>query len=46
LQLWTVYSAAVPVISTEPAHARAFAAALVSPAMLERWTAAGWEPAQ
>ena len=46
LQLWTVYSAAVPTSSTEPAHARAFVAALVSPAMRERWTAAGWEPAK
>jgi molybdate transport system substrate-binding protein len=46
LQLWTVYAAAVPVSSTEPAHARAFAAALVAPAMRERWTAAGWEPAK
>jgi molybdate transport system substrate-binding protein len=46
LQLWTVYSAAVPVSSTEPAHARAFAAALVSPAMRDRWIKAGWEPAK
>ena len=44
LQLWTVYSAAVPLSSTEPAHARAFIAALTSPAMRDRWTAAGWEP--
>jgi molybdate transport system substrate-binding protein len=44
LQLWTVYAAAVPASSTEPAHARAFIAALTGPDMRERWTAAGWEP--
>ena len=46
LQLWTVYSAAVPASSAEPAHARALIAALTAPAMRPRWTAAGWEPAQ
>jgi molybdate transport system substrate-binding protein len=46
LQLWTVYSAAVPLSSTEPAHARAFIAAITSPAMRSRWTAAGWVPAE
>jgi molybdate transport system substrate-binding protein len=46
LQLWTVYSAAVPLSSTEPAHARAFIAALTAPAMRDRWTAAGWQPAE
>jgi molybdate transport system substrate-binding protein len=46
LQLWTVYSAAVPASSTEPAHARALIAALTAPAMRPRWTAAGWEPAE
>lgn len=46
LQLWTVYSAALPISSTEPTHARAFLAALVSPAMRHRWTEAGWEPAR
>ena len=46
LQLWTVYSAALPTSSTEPAHARAFMAALVSPATHHRWTEAGWEPAK
>src|SRR5437899_2373642 len=45
-QLWTVYSAAVPLSSTEPAHARAFIAAITSPAMRSRWTAAGWQPAK
>jgi molybdate transport system substrate-binding protein len=44
LQLWSVYCAAVPASSTEPAHARALIAALTAPAMRERWTAAGWEP--
>ena len=46
LQLWTVYSAAVPLSSREPAHARDFIAALTAPAMRDRWTAAGWEAAQ
>jgi molybdate transport system substrate-binding protein len=46
LQLWTVYSGAVPISSREPAHARAFLAALVSPAMRDRWTEAGWQPAK
>jgi len=44
LQLWTVYSAAVPASSAEPADARAFIAALTAPAMRSRWTADGWEP--
>jgi molybdate transport system substrate-binding protein len=46
LQLWTVYSAAVPASSREVDHARAFIAALTAPAMRERWKAAGWEPAK
>lgn len=46
LQLWTVYAAAVPASSREPAQARAFIAALTAPAMRPRWTAAGWEPAE
>ena len=45
LQLWTVYSAAIPASSNDPANARAFVAALTGPAMRERWKAAGWEPA-
>ena len=45
LQLWTVYSAAIPASSTEPVHARAFVAALTGPAMRPRWAAAGWEQA-
>jgi molybdate transport system substrate-binding protein len=44
LQLWTVYSAAIPASSAEPDHARAFIAALTAPAMREHWTAAGWQP--
>ncbi len=44
VQLWTVYSAAIPANSKEPDHARAFVAALLSPALRERWIAAGWEP--
>ena len=46
LQLWTVYSAAVPQSSSEPANARAFIAALTGPEMRAHWTAAGWEPAR
>jgi molybdate transport system substrate-binding protein len=44
LQLWTVYSAAIPASSKEPEHARAFVAALTASAMASRWRAAGWEP--
>ena len=44
LQLWTVYAAAIPAASTQPANARAFIAALTGPAMRERWRAAGWRP--
>jgi molybdate transport system substrate-binding protein len=44
LQLWTVYSAAIPANSTDPKNARAFVDALVSPAMRPRWIEAGWEP--
>ncbi len=46
LQLWTVYSAAIPASSTQPDHARAFVAALSGPAMRPRWIAGGWEPAK
>jgi molybdate transport system substrate-binding protein len=45
IQLWTVYSAAIPASSTEPKEARAFIAALTAPAMRERWVKAGFEPA-
>ena len=45
LQLWTVYSAAIPASSTDAASARALIAALTGPAMRERWVAAGWQPA-
>ena len=44
LQLYTVYAAAIPASSTDPAAARAFIAALTGPAMAERWKAAGFEP--
>jgi molybdate transport system substrate-binding protein len=46
LQLWTVYSSAIPANSTDPAAARGFVTALTSPAMNPRWKAAGFEPAQ
>lgn len=46
IQLWTVYAAAIPTSSAEPAAARAFIAALTGPAMRERWTSAGWQPAR
>jgi molybdate transport system substrate-binding protein len=44
VQLWTVYAAAIPASSTEPAAARAFIAALTGPAMAGRWEAAGFDP--
>ena len=44
LQLYTVYAAAIPASSTDPASARSFIAALAGPAMAERWKAAGFEP--
>ena len=42
LQLWAVYSAAIPVSARAPAEARAFLATLVAPAMRARWREAGW----
>jgi molybdate transport system substrate-binding protein len=45
LQLWTVYSAAIPASSKDPANARAFVAALAGPALQAKWKAAGWQPA-
>jgi molybdate transport system substrate-binding protein len=44
LQLYTVYAAAIPANSADPANARAFIAALTDPAMAERWKAAGFAP--
>ena len=44
LQLWTVYSAAIPASSTDPKNARAFVDALTGPALRQRWIEAGWEP--
>jgi len=44
LQHYTVYAAAIPASSTDPATARAFIAALTGAAMAERWSAAGFEP--
>jgi molybdate transport system substrate-binding protein len=44
IQLWTVYSAAIPVSSADPAAARAFIAAMTAPSMHERWVKAGWQP--
>jgi molybdate transport system substrate-binding protein len=44
LQLWTVYTAAIPAASKAPDAARAFVKALTSPAMAPRWTAGGFEP--
>ena len=44
LQDYSVYAAAIPASSTEPAAARAFIAALTSAAMAPRWQAAGFEP--
>lgn len=44
LQDYTVYAAAIPASSSEPAAAKAFIGALVSSAMAKRWTDAGFEP--
>jgi molybdate transport system substrate-binding protein len=44
IQLWTVYAAAIPVSSADPAAARAFVAAMTAPAMHDRWIKAGWQP--
>jgi molybdate transport system substrate-binding protein len=44
LQDYSAYAAAIPASSTDPAAARAFVAALTSPAMAERWRANGFEP--
>jgi molybdate transport system substrate-binding protein len=44
LQLWTIYTSAIPMSSKEPSAARAFVNALTSPAMAARWTAGGFEP--
>src|SRR5215813_6529060 len=44
LQDYSVYAAAIPASSTEPAAAHAFVAALTSPAMAERWRSNGFEP--
>ena len=46
IQLWTVYAAAIPTSSADPAAARAFVEALTGPAMRDRWTGAGWQPAK
>jgi molybdate transport system substrate-binding protein len=41
-----VYAAAIPKSSADPAGGRAFLAALIDPAMRDRWTKAGWQPAK
>jgi len=38
-----VYATAIPKASADPAAARAFIDALISPTMAGRWTAAGFE---
>ncbi len=43
LQDYSAYATAIPVSSTDPAAARAFIAALTSPAMAERWKMNGFE---
>ncbi len=43
-QEYSAYAAAIPANSTDPAAARAFIAALTSPAMAERWRSNGFEP--
>jgi molybdate transport system substrate-binding protein len=44
LQQYSGYAAAIPASSTDPAAARAFVAAITSPAMAERWRRNGFEP--
>jgi molybdate transport system substrate-binding protein len=44
LQDYSVYAAAIPASSKDPAAARAFITALTSAAMAPRWTANGFEP--
>jgi molybdate transport system substrate-binding protein len=44
IQLWTVYAAAIPKSSADPAAASAFVAAMTAPSMHDRWTQAGWQP--
>jgi len=44
LQDYSVYAAAIPASSTDPAAARAFVAALASPEMAGRWQRNGFEP--
>ena len=44
LQDYSAYAAAIPQSSTDAAAARAFIAALTSPAMAERWRSNGFEP--
>jgi molybdate transport system substrate-binding protein len=44
IQLWTVYAAAIPTSSADPAAARAFVSAMTAPAMHDRWVKAGWQP--
>ncbi|HMA74042.1 MAG TPA: extracellular solute-binding protein [Xanthobacteraceae bacterium] len=44
LQDYSAYATAIPSSSRDPAAARAFIAALTSPAMAERWRANGFEP--
>ncbi len=46
LQLWTVYAAAIPASSKEPAVARALIKTLTGPALRDKWAAAGWQPAK
>jgi molybdate transport system substrate-binding protein len=43
-QDYSAYATAIPASSTDPAAARAFIAALTSPAMAERWRSNGFEP--
>lgn len=46
LQLWTVYAAAIPASSTQPAQARDFVTALTGTALRDRWITAGWQLAR
>ena len=43
LQSWTIYSAAIPATSSQPALARSLIDALTGPAMRGRWLLNGWQ---
>jgi len=46
IQHSTIYAAAIPKSSADPAAGRAFLATLTAPATSDRWAKAGWQPAR